>query len=201
MHRDAPAEHGIHVVVARLRDDADARRAWLSDAERKRAARLRSGVDRGRYIAAHATLRELLAARVGEAPASLQLESDERGKPALRGSDVQFSLSRSEGLAAFAIACGRAVGIDIEAVRPLADADAIAARMFPRLEYRAYAALPAPDRIAGFFRGWTRTEALAKALGGGIGLPPSALDAALEDGWVVRSFVPAPGFGGAVAWA
>lgn len=194
---------GIEVIVARLDPDGaaiDPRVASLSAQERERAARFRFHADRRRYIAAHSRLRELLGARCGSPPESLQLESGKHGKPALSGSRLQFSLSRSGGLAAYAFAWGRAVGIDVEAIRPLATADSVAARTFPPREWRAYALAPR-DKAQGFFRGWTRTEALAKALGGGLNLSPEALDAALDDRWVVRSFAPAPGFAGALAYS
>jgi 4'-phosphopantetheinyl transferase len=171
---------GIEVIVARLdehRESLKLSAASLSPAEQERAARFRFSADRRRYIASHATLRALLGARPG----------------------LRYSLSRSAELAAYAFARGRHVGIDIEAIRPLAEADAIVERTFPRRERDAYAALPVRDKALGFFRGWTRTEALAKALGGGLTLAPEALDAALEEHWTVRSFVPAAGFAGALA--
>jgi len=170
------------------RDGVEVVLAWLAPCEDSRAA-------------AHSLLRKLLGARLGEAPASLRFQRGKHGKPALPGARLQFSLSRSAGLAGYAFARGRSVGIDVEAIRPLADADAIAARVFPRREYQAYAALPACDRNAGFFRGWTRTEALAKAMGIGMGLSREALDAALDAGWVVRSLASAPGFAAALAHA
>lgn len=170
------------------RDDVEVVLAWLAPCEDCRAA-------------AHALLRELLGARLGEAPASLRFQRGKHGKPTVPGARLQFSLSRSAGLAGYAFARGRGVGIDVEAVRPLADADAIAARIFPRREYQAYAALPACDRNAGFFRGWTRTEALAKAIGVGMGLSREVLDEALEAGWVVRSLAPVRGFAAALAHA
>jgi 4'-phosphopantetheinyl transferase len=173
--------------------------ASLSAVERERAARLHHSEDRRRFIVARAMLRELLAARCGLSPDSLQLDCGRHGKPALAGSRWEFSLSRSRGLAAYAFACGRAVGIDIEAIRPIEEADAVAARTFPLREWRTYSALGWRDKVTGFFRGWTRTEALAKALGGGLGLSPRVLEAALEDRWAVYSFEPAPGFAGAVA--
>jgi len=192
------AARAVEIVVAALGRPLAAD-ATLSTEERARAARLRLEADRSRFIAVHATLRELLGARCHSAPASLIFHAGAHGKPRLAGSSVQFSLSYSGALAAYAFARGRAVGIDVEAVRPIAGADAIAARVFPATERRAYAALAPEARVAGFLKGWTRTEALAKALGGGLGLAPAALDAALEEGWGVRSFAPAPGFEGAVA--
>lgn len=173
--------------------------AQLSAAERERAARFRSSIDRRRFILTHSKLRELLGARAGLPPESLQIESAKHGKPFLADSTLHFSLSRSGDLAAYAFARGGAVGVDVEAVRPLPAADAIAAKTFPRREWRVYAALAEGDKANGFFDGWTRTEALAKALGGGLSLAPEALEAALEENWVVHSFVPAPGFAGAVA--
>lgn len=170
------------VLVALDTESAAIERAagLLTPEEQARAGRFRTEIDRRRYIAAHATLHRLLATRRA-------------------GGEVHFSVSRSEDLAAFAFSRRCVVGIDVEAIRPLGEADAIAARTFPRREWRSYARLPARDRVRGFFRGWTRTEALAKALGGGLALAPAALDDALEDCWLVRSFVPAPGFAGAVA--
>jgi 4'-phosphopantetheinyl transferase len=192
----------VEIVVKRLDlalEPVDLSGASLSAAERERAARFRFDADRRRFIAAHSTLRKLLGARSGSPPESLQIETGAHGKPVLAGSSLQFSLSRSGELAAYAFARGCAVGIDVETIRPLEDADAIAARTFPGREWQVYEALPARDKLPGFYRGWTRTEALAKALGGGLTLPREALDAALEERWVVRSFAPAPGFSGAVA--
>lgn len=174
---------GIDVIVAPLDvepESIEQGAASLSAAERERAARFRFDADRRRFVAAHSMLRALLAEREG------------RGRWC-------FSLSRSGELAAYAFARGGAVGIDVEAIQPLAQADAVAARIFPRREWREYAALAASEKAAGFFRGWTRTEALAKALGGGLTLSPDVLEAALEGRWVVRDFVPAPGFAGALA--
>ncbi len=189
----------VEIVVARL-DESHGEAARLSDAERMRAARFASDTDRARYVAAHARLRELLAERSGLPPGSLPLEYGKQGKPMLAGSTLEFSLSRSGELAAYAFSRGRAVGIDVEAVRPLAAADAVAEMAFPRRELQVYEALASEDRVLGFYRGWTRTEALAKALGRGLTEPGHSLDAPLEQGWVVRSFSPAAGFVAAVAY-
>lgn len=189
----------VELVVVAL-DTQPVTAEALSVAERARAVRLRDPFERRRYLAAHRALRELLAVRCGVPAASLRLHCDAHGKPFLADGEFQFNLSRSAGLAAYAFARAGAVGIDIEAIRPLGDADAVAGRAFSATERRAYANLSASEKLPGFFRGWTRTEALAKALGGGLTLAPAALDAALEDGWVVQSFLPAAAFAGAVAY-
>ncbi len=193
---------GIEIVVAPLQARGiDASAACLSATERERAARLRNEPDRRRFILARATLRVLLAERLGGSPACVEIQYGRHGKPALAQSDLQFSVSRSEHVAAYAFARGWIVGIDVEAVRAIPEADAIAAQAFPRRELRAYAALEPRARLPGFFRGWTRTEALVKALGDGLSLPPERLDEELEreDGWLLHTFSPVPGFVAALA--
>src|SRR5204862_277059 len=91
-----------------------------------------------RFVVARARLRQLLGERLGVSPASVDLARGAHGKPALarqgRDSDLRFNLSRSRDLAVYAFASGREVGIDVEAVRPMPDADAIVARWFSRRE-------------------------------------------------------------------
>jgi 4'-phosphopantetheinyl transferase len=193
----------IEVVVLALdarSDSASANEAALSAAERERAARFRADVDRRRYVAGRCMLRRLLAARCGLPPEALEIRCGEHGKPVLADGSLHFSVSHSGELVAYAFARASAVGIDIEAVRPLAASCVIAKRTFPAREWRAYAALPEAERLPGFYRGWTRTEALAKALGGGLALPRENLDGALHHGWAVDSFAPAPGLAGAIAY-
>ncbi|HEX2567748.1 MAG TPA: 4'-phosphopantetheinyl transferase superfamily protein [Burkholderiales bacterium] len=190
--------HSVELVVVRL-DRVQARPGLLSDEERARAARFRFERDRRRYIASRTLLRELIAARCGVAAGTVCIELGERGKPKLPHAELEFSLSRSGEMAAYAFRARGTVGVDIEIIRPLEEADAVAQRTFPSSEWKTYAALRGRDRLAGFFRGWTRTEALAKALGGGLALERTRLDQALHGSSMLESFSPAAGFAGAVA--
>jgi 4'-phosphopantetheinyl transferase len=171
----------IEIVVARARPGS-VDPARLPAQVQARAARFAFEADRRRYVGSHELLRAMLAERAA--------------RPGLR-----YSLSRSGELAAYAFSCGCAVGIDVEEMRPLAECDCIAAACFPARERRAYEALRDGAARRAFYRGWTRTEALAKALGGGLTLAREALDEALGAGWIVHSFTPAPGFAGAIAVA
>lgn len=176
----------------------------LCDAERRRAARFRLARDRRRFTVARARLRELLAERLRLAPQAVEFEYGRNGKPALAACCAQagwrFNVSHCEDLALYAFAREREVGVDVEAVRPLPEADALAARCFSPGERRAYLGLEPRERPLGFLRCWTRKEAFVKALGEGLSMPLAELDVSLPPpGWRFHSFSPLPGFIAAVA--
>jgi len=213
----------IEVVATRLAVGLDAVRAstvLLSDAERQRATRFAFARDRRRFIVARARLRQLLARRLGVRPEAVELVYGARGKPALapRFADlgVSFNVSHCGEVAVYALAYGRAVGIDVEAVRVLPDGDQLAARFFAPRERAVYRALPARDKPVGFFNCWTRKEAVIKALGDGLAYPLDRFEVSLapgeparilrienrrgeDTGWSLASFRPAPGYVGAIA--
>ena len=216
------SDNSIEVVVTRLQANAEEVRAAdavLSDIERKRAGSFVFDRDRIRFIVARARLRQLLAARLGIRPAEVELTYGENGKPALSryfaGSDLHFNLSHSNDVAAFAFASGRMVGIDVEAIRAMEDAEAIAARFFSQFENKAYLRLRPADKQLGFFNCWTRKEAFVKGLGAGLSYPLDHFDVSLapdepaailrvedksgnECGWRLDAFCPAEGYVAAV---
>ena len=192
----------------------------LSDDERARADRIQFLRDRRRFVIARARLRQLLASLLNAHPKSIRLKYDRCGKPELAGhmatSNLKFNLSHSEDVAVYAFAWGSNVGIDVEALRPLASADEIAARFFSCRENEAYLALMPRDRPLGFFNCWTRKEAFIKTLGDGLYYPLDRFDVSLipgepakilrvgdayadKCGWSMESFCPAPGFVAAIA--
>jgi len=216
------ADNAIEVVTARLdlapEPIAELARL-LSDAERQRAGRFAFDRDRRRFTVARAQLRQLLAARLGVQPQSVELTYSAYGKPALAqrfaDSKLCFNVSHSEDVAVYAFSWGRETGIDVEAVRVIRDADDLAARFFSRCENEAYRALDARDKPLGFFNCWTRKEALIKAIGDGLYHPLDCFDVSLAPGeparilrvegksgdhcgWCLDSFSPAPGFVAAV---
>ncbi|MBN8605888.1 MAG: 4'-phosphopantetheinyl transferase superfamily protein [Caulobacterales bacterium] len=184
--------------------------ATLSQAERARMARFVFDKDRFRYGQSHARMRALLAGRLGVSPSDVALAESEHGKPSIPGGP-QFNLSHSHNLAALAIGENVELGMDIEWVRPV-EHD-VARRFFSAPECAALEGLPEAERMAAFHRCWTRKEAYVKAEGSGLAIPLNAFDVTLDphdvrftrmDGddhraWQLRSFVPAPGYQGAVA--
>jgi 4'-phosphopantetheinyl transferase len=185
----------------------------LSGDERVRAARMRTTESRLRFIVAHGALRAILARYVGLPASSIRLESSETGKPFVVDGSISFNLSHSEAIAVCAISPDGRIGVDVECIRPMPDADAIVARYFAPGEAREYASLPPAQRVAAFFSTWTRKEAFVKAIGDGLSCPlrsfeveiaPAAIDPRIvvdptRGGWYLRSFEPAPGYAGAVA--
>jgi 4'-phosphopantetheinyl transferase len=147
--------------------------ADLSIVERARAARFARPGLAAQFIAARGRMRHILADRMGRSPAALNFETGPHGKPALPGGPA-FNLSHSGGWAALALGPpGLALGIDIECHRPVDDD--LAGRVFTPAERSELAALAPSERLAGFHRGWTRKEAVLKALGTGLAMPLAAV--------------------------
>ena len=144
----------------------------LSDDERARAARFHFQRDAIRFAAGRVALRAGLAECLGVEPGLVSFRYGPYGKPELAPpldrSGLRFNASRSQGLGLFAVTRDRRVGVDIERVRPLPDLDEIAERTLSPVERRRLHRLPPTERLADFFRCWTRTEAYLKAIGTGL---------------------------------
>lgn len=172
----------VHVWRASLEASISARdccEATLSRDELDRASRFHFDRDRRRFIMARGVLRILLGDYLRTAPEALTFEYGSHGKPVLadayRGA-ITFNVSHSGELAAYAFSTRGDLGIDIEAIRPMPDAEDIAARFFSSREVARLRALPPEARTAAFFRCWTRKEAYIKAVGDGLARPLDAFD-------------------------
>jgi 4'-phosphopantetheinyl transferase len=214
------------VAVMQLLGDTaavEAAAALLSDAEVLRADRFVFERDRRRFIMTRAQLRRLLGARLGVQPETVEFTYGANAKPALAprfadwGGRLRFNVSHCDEVAVFAFAFGHEVGIDVEAIREVSDADAIATRFFSPREVAAYRALHERDKPLGFVNCWTRKEAFVKAVGDGLSMPLQDFDVTLAPGepamisrvghksgagadlgWSLASFSPAPGYVAAV---
>lgn len=158
----------------------------LSADERARADRFRFERDRRRYVIARGVLRSLLGGYLQTGPATVRFQYGRYGKPALGDEDggdaLGFNLSHSEDVALYAISRGRALGVDVERVRPNFGGMAIAERFFSPREVAALRSLPHHEQSAAFFRCWTRKEAYIKARGDGLSLRLDCFDVSLAPG-------------------
>jgi 4'-phosphopantetheinyl transferase len=148
--------------------EVEAGAAILSPAERARASRFLHAIDRRRFIVAHAKLRSALAARIGTAPAAIELGYGTHGKPHLRDRGrIEFNMSRAGELMALAVSSAP-VGIDVvesASGERLLDA---APEFCSADELTATAVLSRSERIDALLRIWARKEALFKATGDGL---------------------------------
>jgi 4'-phosphopantetheinyl transferase len=190
----------------------------LSADERARADRFRFENLRHAFTISRGGLRLLLAGYLGGRPQELALNYGRRGKPELQPlSGLRFNVSHSGLIALYAVTLDCEVGLDVEQIRDLPDHDAIAARFFAPKETAELRSLDPRDRVAAFFRCWTRKEAYIKAVGDGLAIPLDQFQVTLLPGvpaslvktagdsrslevWTLHHLEPAPGYVGALAY-
>jgi 4'-phosphopantetheinyl transferase len=189
----ALAAGGVHIWRADLRCTEPTLRHFeqtLVADEKFRAGRFYFERDRNHFIAARGILRDLLGRYLGCAPETIRFAYREQGKPALcevAGSPhIEFNVSHSHGLALLAFSRNRALGVDIERIRPDISAEEIAERYFSPQEVVELLALPPASRAEGFFRCWTRKEAYVKARGEGLQISLKSFHVSLAPGQPAR---------------
>ncbi len=174
-------------------------RLWasLSPDERARADRMRPG-PRERFVVARGQLRRILGAYLGVAPSSIAFRSGRNGKPFVEAGP-RFNLSHSGGLGVCAVSPEAEVGVDVEIVHTVPEAEQIAAQWLGPAA-AAEVERAGPDRDAVFLRHGTRREAYLKLLGVGIteAAGPAVADPAR---CAIVDVDPAPGYVGALAIA
>ncbi len=162
----------------------------MTDDERQRAARFHFERDRTRFVCARGILRRLIAAELDLPPGRIRFDYGAHGKPALAGDQarggLRFNVSHSDGLGLFVFACDRAIGADLEKIRPVRYGRAVARRFFAEDECAALEGLVGDDWDRAFFRCWTRKEAFVKAVGDGLSYPLRAFSVAVSEGVPAR---------------
>jgi 4'-phosphopantetheinyl transferase len=174
------------VDLAQPLDVEDRLRDLLSDDERARADRFYFPHLRTHYISARGALRILLGGLSGREPAELTFAYAQHGKPFLPESELQFNVSHSGEVGLIAVAHGRRIGVDVELIRNLPDAEDVARRFFAPSEVEEYLSLPIDRRPEGFYNAWTRKEAFIKAVGDGLSYPLDRFTVSLLPGEPAR---------------
>jgi 4'-phosphopantetheinyl transferase len=188
------------VWLASAESASPALAALLDAGERDRWRSFRRPRDRATYLVAHALLRVVAGAQLGVPPGAVALDAvcpscgAPHGRPRLPGTKVYVSLSHSDGLAAVAVTTAGEVGVDVERVAPWDDT--LDSEVLTPAERRAV--LAASDRDRAFTALWTRKEALLKATGTGLLVPPAAVGAAAPGRAHVADVDAGPGYAGAV---
>jgi 4'-phosphopantetheinyl transferase len=192
----------------------------LSEDERLKVGRFYFQKDRRRFVITHGILRNILGRYLNIEPKRLKFFYSSHGKPTLGGvtdgHSLCFNMSHSHGLALFAFAWNRKVGVDVEYIHSMPDAEEIAERFFSPRENAVFRTVPPAKRLEAFFNCWTRKEAFLKAIGDGLSRPLDSFEVSLAPGkpahllsvegdlkeasrWSLRALVPASGYIGALA--
>jgi 4'-phosphopantetheinyl transferase len=157
----------------------------LAPEERARAASYRT-LELSRFaVVARGLLRHVLSRYAGIAPADIAFSHNDHGKPflALPGgapSPIGFNMSHSGAMVAIAVGEDAAIGVDIECPREIGEIDTLIERFFTMPERESLRDLSGYRRADGFFRLWTRKEAVLKASGFGLSVDPVQVDAVAE---------------------
>jgi len=184
--------------------------------ERRRRERYATTALRARFAIAHGTLRSVLGRYLDCSPKAVRIRRTPLGKPCLAvpsSIDLQFSMTYSRDIVIIAVS-RLMLGVDVEAVRPRDDLASIISYSCTSREREFINSLGSADaRLAAFYRAWTCKEALVKALGVGLHVPPAhipvlaGLDQAFRiqtvrySGWVLQTFAPLREYIGALATA
>ncbi|HLH54935.1 MAG TPA: 4'-phosphopantetheinyl transferase superfamily protein [Verrucomicrobiae bacterium] len=201
-----PNEAHVWVLeMASLAPELHRLRTYLSENELEKAGRFRFERHRNHYLISHGWMREVLSRYLLVAPSTLRFELGPKGKPSLAGPTgprkVLFNLSHCEGVAVLAISPDARVGIDVERVRPLADAQLLVDRFFSKREADQFRHAGPETIDLAFFNLWTRKEAWLKATGEGITHLLGQVEVGFFPGEPERLIELPPGYGAAAAWS
>jgi 4'-phosphopantetheinyl transferase len=143
-----------------------------------------------------AASRHILAALLDTSIDALRFDYSEQGKPSLHNdASLHYSTSHSADASLIAVTRVAPVGVDIEKIRAVPNAEVILRRFFPPDEMARVLATP-HDVNERFMAAWTRGEASVKVRGG------SVWEMATRDSTVsVRNIDVPAGYAGAVGVA
>ena len=164
----------IQLYVLRISeqlDDEAELSALLSPDEVARAERFLNPQHGRNYRCMRGLLRKLLAAYLDMTPQAIHFEYAEHGKPSLsHQTELQFNMSHSRDMAAYAFCLQHDVGVDIEYMRAQKNLDGMIGHVGSPQEQTELQQLDTAARLQAFYRLWTRKEAFIKAVGRGLGM-------------------------------
>jgi 4'-phosphopantetheinyl transferase len=164
---------------------------WLTLDEQARGQRFVFDRDQRRFAHAHIALNQLLCAYTGLSVHQLPISLNRHGKPQLpAGLNLGFNLSHSGDCGLIAFSRHRHVGVDVEVIDDTPrDRHDLAASVFTPQEQQAFLTTPPSQHEHAFLTAWTRKEAVLKALGVGLTVPPNQIHVGLTTN---RARIPNP---------
>ncbi len=182
------AKDAVHLWLADL-DRVEAfefHKGILSHEEQGRANRFKFWRDQRRYINGRGILRVLLGRYLRKPPQHIEIEYSAHGKLYLTNSPVNFNLAHCQDQGLYGFCLNAELGVDIECLREISDAEGIAKRFFSPQEYDAFLAKSPDEQMQHFFSIWTLKEAFIKAVGQGLSYPLDAFVIHLNEGDTVK---------------
>ncbi|WP_181727325.1 4'-phosphopantetheinyl transferase superfamily protein [Streptomyces sp. PT12] len=180
-----PAPGECHLWLAPVRPRA----GWLAlldRAERERADRL-GGTPAGEVFVTSRGAQRLVGSRyLGVPPEAVRTDRScqacagaAHGRPRFVGAaraGLDYSVSHTERWLLIAVTSGGLVGVDIEDLAAVPDAEGLAGAALTAGERARWAGLPQAERDAWLLTAWTRKEAAMKLTGLGLRAAPRGLD-------------------------
>ncbi|MDJ0508106.1 MAG: 4'-phosphopantetheinyl transferase superfamily protein [Crocosphaera sp.] len=183
----------------------------LSEDEKKRANSFKFEIHQNRFIIARSTLKFILSCYLDIPAEEINFQYSPYGKPQLvnnlQSEGLKFNVSHSENLAIYGISRHHLIGIDIEYLRPMKEAEKLAERFFSSKEFEAIKSLSTEKKEKAFFQLWTAKEAYLKAIGKGISGGLEQVEISLREpmelikvpeknqsSWELLSFTPHPNY-------
>jgi len=141
----------------------------LDARERERADRFRFAEDRARFVLGRALVRNLLGRCLDRPAKAIELTLADLNRPVFDVDEtIQFSITHTHDLVAVAATCNARVGIDLEFIQSTVDLVELAERILSEEDLATFEAFSPEEKLAAFFRVWTRKESYLKARGEGI---------------------------------
>jgi 4'-phosphopantetheinyl transferase len=184
LHLNQDEVHVWQMRVSELAGMIDITGIYLSVEERERANRFQFEDDRNRFTVSHRSLRRILGQYLQLPPEEITFGRGEQGKPNLdpvpQAGGLAFNMSHSGDFILIAVGRKREVGVDVEKMRPEIELERLARRFFSPGEAARISVQDSEQRLAAFFRCWTRKEAYIKARGGGLSIPLDQFEVTLD---------------------
>ncbi len=170
----------------------------MSESKKRRVDKFRFEDDKKRTVAGEMLIRRAVAELFDMSENELLISESENAKPYIENADVQFNISHSKDLVVCAVS-SRAVGIDVEKIRPvnLSISKRVCSEkeldyIFGRAPFESDFSLTNDEEILiRFFELWTKKEAYAKCIGtgisGGLNITPEC-ETIVKDGYVISIY-------------
>lgn len=173
------------------------KRSILNDDERQRAQRLIDTKKSNNFILSRCYLRTILGLYLKLPPAAVELSYHQHGKPFLAQAPqrlIKFNLSHAHDRGVLAVTAGQDIGIDLEWIDSDLKFQPLAKQFFSSEENDALLSYPRNKQLRGFYRLWTRKEAVLKCLGYGFSQKTRKSTRSISQIETLRSFYYANNF-------